>query len=417
MNERYAVIDLETTGASAKSHKITEVAIILIDGDKIVERYSTLINPERPIPYAITKFTGISNAMVADAPKFYEVAKKIIELTQNRIFVAHNVHFDYSFLKREFQELGYSFQRKTLCTVRLSRKYFPGHASYSLGKITQDLGIPLEKAHRALDDSLACAQLLLKALEKDPHLDSDQLAFPPHLDPDEYHQLPEDIGVYEFYDLEGELLYIGKSTNIKKRVAQHFQVQFARKKELEFKNRIATIKYTLTQSELLSLILENQWIKAKRPLYNLAKRSTRSKYGLLWDKSKEEFLVRKLHEGSESLVEFKSRKSAIAHAQTLQQSYDQLPKFLEQENKVQQLLRKYQYPYQDFSAKEGCCLFSIESGTLTKATVFDQESGEVLKEYSLNETLDDKNLLLSFYHQQKIKVFAGLVPDRSADSF
>lgn len=415
--DKYAIVDLETTGASAKSHKITEIGIVLMDGTEIRETYSTLINPERPIPYGITKFTGISNAMVADAPKFYEVAKKIIELTQNRIFVAHNVHFDYSFLKKEFQDLGYNFQRKTLCTVRLSRKYFPGHSSYSLGKISKDLGINLENAHRALDDSKACAELLIKVLEKAPSLQSDQLAFPPHLDPEEYHNLPENIGVYELFDLEGNLLYIGKSTNIKKRVAQHFQVQFSRKKELEFKNKIARIAYTLTYSELLSLVLENQWIKSKRPLFNIAKRSSRVKYGLNWDKLKREFCVRKLHEGTESLAEFKSRKTALAICEDIQKNFEMLPSFLDDEKKVYQVTRKYHYPYENFNAKEGQCLFSIENGRLQSASIFDHETGEVIKEYTINETIDDKNLLLSFYHQHKIKVFPVPVLDKFDNSF
>ena len=163
----YTIIDIETTGGSPKKEKITEIAIVVHDGEKIVEKFSTLINPQRSIPYFITKLTGINNEMVADAPKFYEIAKKIIELTENRVFVAHNVSFDYNFIKNEFSSLGYKFQRKQLCTVRLSRRFIPGHRSYSLGEICKNLGININGRHRALGDALATVRLFEIILAKE----------------------------------------------------------------------------------------------------------------------------------------------------------------------------------------------------------------------------------------------------------
>jgi len=137
----YAIVDIETTGGSPQTEKITEIAILLYDGQKIVHEYATLINPEKEIPYFITALTGITNEMVATAPKFYEVAREIVELTENNIFVAHNSSFDYSFIRNEFKQLGYEFKRDQLCTVRLSRKLIPGLKSYSLGNLCDDLNI------------------------------------------------------------------------------------------------------------------------------------------------------------------------------------------------------------------------------------------------------------------------------------
>ena len=137
----YAVVDIETTGGLARRDKITEIAIVLFDGNQIIDRYETLINPERSIPYEITRITGITDDMVVSAPRFYEVAKKIVEMTEGAIFVAHNVRFDYSFLREEFTSLGFTFTRRQLCTVVLSRKSFPGLRSYSLGNLIRHFGI------------------------------------------------------------------------------------------------------------------------------------------------------------------------------------------------------------------------------------------------------------------------------------
>jgi DNA polymerase-3 subunit epsilon len=225
----YSIIDIETTGGRSRDNKITEIAIINHDGKKVVEKYSTLINPEQSIPYFIEKLTGINNEMVADAPKFYEVAKKIIEMTEGNIFVAHNVHFDYSFIQKEFSELGYQFKRDKLCTVRLARKFLPGHASYSLGKICADLDIPINGRHRAMGDATATTTLFEMILEKDiTGVDNavkemnQHLTLPPYLDPADYEKLPHKAGVYYLWDKSEQLLYIGKSKDIKKTCCSAF---------------------------------------------------------------------------------------------------------------------------------------------------------------------------------------------------
>lgn len=166
----FTIIDIETTGNRSQHGKITEIALYQHNGQKITDSFSTLINPEIDIPYYITKLTGIDNEMVKNAPKFYEIAKKIIELTEGRIFIAHNVYFDYNFVKEEFKRLGYEYNRKTLCTVRLSRKLLPGHRSYSLGKLCNELDIDINNRHRAAGDALATVKLFEILLEKNKQL-------------------------------------------------------------------------------------------------------------------------------------------------------------------------------------------------------------------------------------------------------
>ncbi|KAB2868001.1 MAG: 3'-5' exonuclease [Bacteroidales bacterium] len=162
----YAVVDIETSGGRAQVDKITEIAIYIHDGRRVVDEFATLINPEVSIPPFITNLTGINNQMVANAPKFYEVAKQIVLITEGKLFVAHNAQFDYGFIQAEFKRLGYDYQRQTLCTVKMSRKIIPGLKSYSLGNLCQSVGIPINNRHRAAGDALATTKLLDLLLEK-----------------------------------------------------------------------------------------------------------------------------------------------------------------------------------------------------------------------------------------------------------
>lgn len=162
----YAVIDIETTGNSYKYGKITEIAVVLCNGIEVTHVFQSLVNPEIDIPYRITRLTGIDNNMVVNAPKFYMIARQVIELTSGKIFVAHNVNFDYKFIQEEYQRLGYDFQRKKLCTVQLARRVVPGYPTYSLGSICNEMGINIEARHRAAGDALATAKLLGILLQK-----------------------------------------------------------------------------------------------------------------------------------------------------------------------------------------------------------------------------------------------------------
>ena len=288
----YAIVDIETTGSRPAEDRITEIAIVKHDGARILERFTTLVNPGRGIPYHITKLTGISNEMVAHAPPFYEVARQIVEFTEGCVFVAHNVVFDYTFLKRAFSELGYCYTRKTLCTVRLSRKLMPGHGSYALGRLCKSLGITLETHHRAEDDALAAAEIFDRLLrinnggiageegalqaqvEADMKREQTQSLLPPAITREMIKALPDVPGVYTFYGEHGKELYIGKSKCIRKRVTQHFQADVASNKHLDFKMGITRVGYELAGTDLVAQLMECDAIKRIRPPYNKALRKT-----------------------------------------------------------------------------------------------------------------------------------------------
>jgi len=276
----YAIIDVETTGTGASYGKITEIAIVLHNGEAVTETYTTLINPECNIPWNITRLTGITNDMVANAPKFYEVAKKIVELTSGRIFVAHNAQFDYSFVKEEFKRLGYDFKRKTICTVKLGRKLLPGHRSYSLGNICADLGIQITDRHRAIGDALATAKLFDILIAQNNLLESSlfvQQTYP--LSVEKMAAIPGRTGVYYFYDANGNIIYVGKSKDIHQRVLTHFS-NSQTKKAIEMRDKIADVSWEETGSELVALLLESSEIKKHKPLYNRSQRRSAFNFGL-----------------------------------------------------------------------------------------------------------------------------------------
>ncbi|MDX1446282.1 exonuclease domain-containing protein, partial [Lishizhenia sp.] len=222
---KFAITDLETTGGSPKKSKITEIAIYKCDGDKIIDEYTTLVNPEIPIPRFITQLTGINDEMVENAPKFYEIAKDIIEFMEDCVFVAHNVGFDYGVLRGEYKSLGYDFRYPHMCTVRASRILLPGHDSYSLGKLTNDLGIELVGRHRAAGDAMATVELFKILFEKDSNdlntfitSEINPSILHPNLDLSQLEDIPNKTGVYRFYDETNRLIYIGKSKHILTRI-------------------------------------------------------------------------------------------------------------------------------------------------------------------------------------------------------
>lgn len=282
----YAVIDIETTGGSARHERITEIAVYVHDGMRIIEEYSTLVNPERNIPYFITSMTGITNEMVEDAPKFFEVAKKIVEITEGKVFVAHNARFDYSFIRQEFGMLGYNFRRPLLDTVSLSRKLLPGHRSYSLGNLCNDLGIEINGRHRACGDAMATVRLLELLLEKDRELNSGSLIrnrkaakLHPSLDTALLADIPEEPGIYYFYNDKGDVIYVGKSCNLSQRINTHLSNNTSGR-AMEMRSQIADISWECTGSELIALLLESAEIKSRKPLYNRAQRRTGFRWGI-----------------------------------------------------------------------------------------------------------------------------------------
>ena len=276
----YAIVDVETTGLSPAAEKITEIAVYIHDGKQIVDEFQTLVNPEKKIPYRIVQMTGINNTMVHEAPKFYEIAKRIVELTKDKVLVGHNVRFDYNFIRNEFRSLGFDFRRKTLDTVRLSRKLIPGRRNYSLSTLCADLGIENQARHRAAGDALATAQLFDLLLSIDEHPEQTSLnGYASDVSKSLVKDLPNDTGVYYFYDKEGQLIYVGKSINIRDRVLTHLNNNL-HKKAVEMKTEIADIRYELTGSELVALLLESAEIKHHQPFYNRAQKRTYFNYGL-----------------------------------------------------------------------------------------------------------------------------------------
>src|SRR4030042_3543654 len=274
----YAIIDIETTGGSARLEKITEIAIYQHDGEKITGEYVTLVNPERNIPYFITNLTGITNEMVENAPRFYEIAKTIVELTEGRKFVAHNARFDYSFIRQEFKSLGYKFRRSLIDTVTLSRKLYPGYRSYSLGNICRELKIVINDRHRASGDALATVRLFEMLLERDREINGNRSdlirntrlsKLNPRLDISKIDIIPEEPGIYYFYNEDGELIYIGKSRNLQQRITTHLSNNTSNR-TMEMRDLIADIDWDLTGSELIALLRESFEIKDNKPFYNRA---------------------------------------------------------------------------------------------------------------------------------------------------
>ncbi|WP_031425718.1 exonuclease domain-containing protein [Flavimarina sp. Hel_I_48] len=269
----YAVLDLETTGGKYNEEGITEVAIYKFNGHEIVDQFISLVNPERPIQAFVVGLTGINNKMLTNAPKFYEVAKRIIEITKDCVLVAHNAEFDYRILQLEFDRLGYDYQQKSLCTVELAKDLLPDEPSYSLGKLVRSLGIPLTDRHRANGDALATVKLFKLLLDKDSSKkiiqESVKLNQKKKLDTklrDLIEEVPSTTGVYYLQNENGRILFIGKSRNMKKRVSQHFTSE--NKKSRKLQNDVEAVSFEPTGSELLALIKENEEIDKNKPIYN-----------------------------------------------------------------------------------------------------------------------------------------------------
>jgi DNA polymerase-3 subunit epsilon len=283
----YAIVDIETTGGFAGNNSITEIAVFIHDGQEVVHQYASLINPGRPIPHYITGLTGITNDMVQEAPAFSEVASTLYELLHDKVFIAHNVQFDYSFVKHALEQEGFTFRPKKLCTVRLSRKVYPGMRSYSLGNLCESLRIPITDRHRASGDARATAVLFDRILKSDAQIVTEMLAhrsreniLPPNLPREEFEQLPESPGVYYFLDAHGHVIYVGKAINIKKRILGHFGGTAKGTRNQYMRNEVHHITYELTGNELVALVLESQEIRRLWPKYNQAQKRPASNWGI-----------------------------------------------------------------------------------------------------------------------------------------
>ncbi|MFT4575704.1 MAG: DNA polymerase-3 subunit epsilon [Polaribacter sp.] len=270
----YAILDIETTGGKFNEEGITEIAIYKFDGHEVVDQFITLVNPEKEIQPFVVQLTGINNNMLRNAPKFHEVAKRIIEITKDCIVVAHNSSFDYRILGTEYNRLGYEYKRDTLCTVELSRKLIPEQPSYSLGKLCKSLGVPMSDRHRASGDALATIQLFKLLLAKDvdktiiintvKHFDSKKTS-------EKLNALlktvPAIMGVYYLHKEDGQIIFMGKGNNIKNDINNQFIKTTKRAKGIQ--DNTTSISYEQTGNILLTNLKFYVELEVNNPKYNL----------------------------------------------------------------------------------------------------------------------------------------------------
>lgn len=314
----YAILDIETTGGKYNEEGITEIAIYRFDGRKIVDQFFSLVNPERDIQSFVVNLTGINNEMLQNAPKFHEVAKRIIEITKGCTIVAHNAQFDNRILTTEFDRLGYSFDKNFLCTVELSKKLIPNLASYSLGKLMRSLGIPISDRHRAQGDAKATLMLFKILLEKDTSkkIIQETVKKDPkrQLEPkliDIIESTPSIIGVYYIHKKNGSIIYIGKSKNIKKRLLQHFTNDNRKSKKIQLE--VDSVTYEETGNDLIAQLKESEEIKQNKPIFNHALKRTLYEYQLSSFKDTNGYInlkIEKADEGKNAINTFSNYQQA-----------------------------------------------------------------------------------------------------------
>ena len=346
----YAILDIETTGGQFNEEGITEIAIYKFDGHEIVDQFISLVNPEIPIQPFVVKLTGINNEMLRSAPKFFEVAKRIIDMTNDCVLVAHNADFDYRILRTEFRRLGYDFQVKTLCTVELSKKLLPEQTSHSLGKLVRALGIPMADRHRASGDAMATVKLFKMLLDKDlnkeivkEHIRFEiQKGIAPKL-MDIVESLPSKTGIYYIHSEDGSLIFIGKSRNIKKRVNQHFTGITKSAKKIQ--KEVSVVTYEETGSELIAQLKESQEIRINRPIYNRMSPKSNFSWAIYAEKDTNDYLNLKLQKAD-------GRKKEVKSYTSMQEGKDALFRITSHYQLCQKLTGLYE-------SKTHCFLYTI----------------------------------------------------------
>ena len=280
---RLAFVDVETTGSSPRRERVTEIGVVRVDFDDDavrVDEWATLVNPGVPIPADVQWLTGITNEMVRAAPQFADVAQTLFDRLEGAIFVAHNARFDYGFLRAEFDRAGFAFAAKTLCTVRLSRYLYPDRAPHTLDAIIERFNIEGEQRHRALGDARVLWRLLQKLADRHPpgeieyavHEILRRPGLPSNLPPDALDGLPHAPGVYLFYGLNEQPIYIGKSIDLRARVASHFNAEHRMPRDLQLSQEIHRLEWEETSGEFGALLRESELIKTRLPAHNVAAR-------------------------------------------------------------------------------------------------------------------------------------------------
>lgn len=420
----YAIVDIETTGGSAVKSRITEIAIYIHDGKKITGEFQTLINPKREIPANITRLTGISNEMVLNAPTFEEVANQINNFTKNHIFVAHNVNFDYGFLRESFQRIGQSFRRKKLCTVRLSRKLLPGKFSYSLGKLCVSENIPLSNRHRAAGDAKATAILFTKLIkidhdgiiEKSLKPQSLEALLPPNLPKEDFIALPEKQGLYYFRDQKGKVVYIGQAKNIKKRVHSHFSGNSNTKTKYHFVKNVYGLDFKLVSTKLLLDIIEATEIKKYWPKYNRALKRFSLNFGLFSYEDRNGYLrfsIGKCGKHDKPIHSFPKQYDAIQYLKELVIAFNLCPRL----SGLQPIGSGKCSYFEDIECKGACC--GNESSNTYNLRVQRAIEQNVKKQstFLIKELMAEENkMAIVLVESGRYKGFAQVCTDEKLDT-
>jgi len=334
---QYAIVDIETTGSYAAANGITEISIQVLEEGVVVQKFETLVNPLHKIPPYITAMTGISNEMVSDAPLFEEIAEDIYELLKDKVFVAHSVNFDYSFVKSQLHICGFDLNIPKLCTVRLSRKIIPGYQSYSLGKLCNSLGIHHVHQHRAggdTDATVALFQLLLEN-DKEGHVEkslkrtSKEHVLPPNVPKTDFEKLPYTAGVYYFHDEKGKVVYVGKAKNIRYRVSSHFSNNSTSRQKQNFMRHVYSISFEECGTELVAAVKESTEIKRLWPKFNASQKHREDIYGIICYEDQAGYLrlaIDKMSKGLEVLSSYHHIENAKAALRQLVADFDLCPK-------------------------------------------------------------------------------------------
>ena len=384
--EMYAILDIETTGGQFNEEGITEIAIYKFDGHEIVDQFISLVNPEIPIQPFVVKLTGINNAMLRSAPKFYEVAKRIIEITNDCVLVAHNTAFDYRILRTEFRRLGFDFNKQTLCTVELSQKLLPEQPSHSLGKLVRALGIPMADRHRASGDALATLKLFQLLLAKDTEKSIVQELIKTEvlkgITPKLYsiiESVTSNTGVYYIHNEEGRIIYIGKSKNIKKRINQHFTG--VDKKSVKIQSEVFKVTFEETGSELIALLKESEEIKIHKPIYNRAQRKNLFNIALYAEEDKNGYLNLKLQKAD-------GRKKEITSFSTMQEAKNTLFRITADYQLCQKLTGLY-------VTNEACFQYKIkECDGACIGKITPEEYNSRVSTFISKNSFEDQNMIL-----------------------
>lgn len=387
----FAIVDIETTGGNPTQGGITEIAALVHDGEKIVDQFHTLLNPERFIPGFITGLTGIDQQMVADAPTFEDIAHRLFEFLKDKVFIAHNVNFDYSFIREAFKNHGYTFDVPKLCTVRLSRKAFPGYRSYGLGRICEQLSIKIENRHRAYGDAAATAVLFERIYHTSPDLvlgslkkNNGEAFLPLNISKEQYIKIPESTGVYYFHDAKGQVIYVGKALNIRSRFKGHFSGNTLDSEKTKLRAEIHDVSWEITGSEFLAYLFELLEIRRLWPKYNRAQKFKASSWGLYQYEDSQGFIrfqIGKSTKGLLPLIQFDN------HAEGWKFLMDKITEF----QLCPKLSGIQKVPNECYDVKiglcKGACCDQEESLTYNKRA---KEFIGILRQHSGNIIIKDK---------------------------